>query len=160
MAARTRTVTENGTGVPDAPVLPLCDGEWTARRGSAPPPGTAALPIEGRGHDRALCYDALRIDPPGRVVAWSAQPIALTARQFDLLVFLAQHAGQVFGPRQLLDRVRGFDPRGDPAGIGGYSGRLREKIERDPNRPQYVRTLRDVGYTFDDRDAGVMVGDD
>jgi two-component system response regulator VicR len=141
-------------------MMPLCDGAWTSRRVAGPWPHTGDLPIAGRGHDRPLCYGALRIDPPGRVVAWSAQPIASTARQFDLLVFLAQHAGQVFGPRQRLDRVRGFDPRGDPAAIGGYSGRLREKIERDPDRPQYVRTRRGVGDTFDDRDAGVMVGDD
>ncbi len=92
-------------------------------------------------------------------MAWYAQPIALTARQFDLLVFLAQHAGQVFRPRQLLDRVRGFDPGGDLGAIGGYIGRLREKIERDPGRPQYVRTVRGIGYTFDDRDAGILVGD-
>lgn len=159
MAARTRTATESGTVARGTPVTPLREGERASRRGAALPPRTGDLPIAGCGHDRPLCFGALRIDPPGRVVAWYAQPIALTARQFDLLVFLAQHAGQVFRPRQLLDRVRVFDPGGDPGAIGGYIGRLREKIELDPDRPQYVRTVRGVGYTFDDRDAGVMVED-
>jgi DNA-binding response OmpR family regulator len=75
--------------------------------------------------------------------------IELTAREFDLLYFLAAHAGQVFTREQLLDHVWDFHFAGDTSTVTVHVRRLREKIEPDPMRPRYVKTVWGVGYKVD-----------
>jgi DNA-binding response OmpR family regulator len=75
------------------------------------------------------------------------QPIALTAREFDLLSFLAEHPRQVFTAEQLLDRFWGNV--GDRHTVTVHIGRVREKIEIDPRQPRYLVTVWGVGYRFE-----------
>ena len=89
---------------------------------------------------------ALRINPQLRTVERSGQRLDLTAREFDLLLFLASHAGQVFTREQLLDQVWDFHFPGDTSTVTVHIRRLREKVEPDPVRPQYVKTVWGVGY--------------
>ncbi|MBV9280629.1 MAG: response regulator transcription factor [Chloroflexi bacterium] len=89
---------------------------------------------------------ALRINPRLRTVERAGQTIDLTAREFDLLHFLASHPGQVFTREQLLDQVWDFHFPGDTGTVTVHVRRLREKIEPDPVRPQYVKTVWGVGY--------------
>ncbi len=79
--------------------------------------------------------------------------VMLTAKEFDLLWFLMNHPGQVFTRDQLLDRVWGYDFFGDASTVTVHVRRLREKIERDATKPEYVLTVWGVGYKFrvDDR---------
>jgi two-component system, OmpR family, response regulator ResD len=92
---------------------------------------------------------SLSIDPNRRSLTIDGEPVELTAREFDLLVFLARHPGQVFTRDQLLDRVWDFHYFGDASTVTVHIHRLRNKIEPDPMRPTYLRTVWGVGYKFE-----------
>lgn len=89
---------------------------------------------------------SLRINPQLRTVERNGQQVDLTAREFDLLLFLASRPGQVFTREQLLDQVWDYHFAGDTSTVTVHVRRLREKIEPDPMRPQYVKTVWGVGY--------------
>jgi DNA-binding response OmpR family regulator len=89
---------------------------------------------------------SVRINPTLRRVERNGQPVELTAREFDLLLFLASNPGQVFTREQLLDHVWDFHFAGDTGTVTVHVRRLREKLELDPVRPQYVKTVWGVGY--------------
>ena len=72
--------------------------------------------------------------------------IALTRTEFDLLVELARHAGQVLSRDVLLDRIWGYDYLGDSRLVDVAIGRLRAKIEPDPAAPTLILTVRGAGY--------------
>ena len=76
-------------------------------------------------------------------------PVALTAREFDLLTFLAQSPRQVFSQADLLARVwQSSADWQDPATVTEYVRRVRAKIETDRNQPRWIRTVRAAGYVF------------
>jgi two-component system response regulator MtrA len=110
----------------------------------------AALRRRGADADDApdglIRLGQLRIDPAGRTVARDGTAIELTRTEFDLLVELARHAGQVVARDQLLDRVWGYDYLGDSRLVDVAIGRLRAKVEADPAEPQLILTVRGVGY--------------
>jgi two-component system, OmpR family, response regulator MtrA len=110
----------------------------------------AALRRRGADADDAtdglIRLGPLRIDPAGRTVARDGATIELTRTEFDLLVELARHAGQVVARDQLLDRVWGYDYLGDSRLVDVAIGRLRAKVEVDPAEPQLILTVRGVGY--------------
>jgi DNA-binding response OmpR family regulator len=91
----------------------------------------------------------LHLDPVSRVLTVGEEPVTLTAREFDLLWFLASHPVQVFTRDQLLDRVWGYDFYGDPSTVTVHIRRLREKIEPDASHPRYIITVWGVGYRFE-----------
>ena len=105
-----------------------------------------ALPAEP---DQALVFAHLRIDRTRGLVLLDNRPLTLTAKEFDLLHFLAQHAQQVFSRAQLLDRVWGYEFYGDESTVTVHIRRLREKIEADPAHPRYIQTVWGVGYKFE-----------
>jgi len=96
-----------------------------------------------------MVFTDLRIDPRARLVEALGRTAALTAREFDLLWFLARHPGIVFTRSQLLDRVWGIGFFGDASNVTVLVHRLREKIERDPSQPQFIVTVWGVGYKFE-----------
>lgn len=91
----------------------------------------------------------LYLDPRSRVVEVSGRPADLTAREFDLLHFLVSNPGQVFTREQLMDNVWDYTYAGDASTITVHIRRLREKIEADPARPRFIRTVWGVGYKFE-----------
>lgn len=91
----------------------------------------------------------LRINPHRRTVERDGQPVELTAREFDLLLYLASRPGQVFTREQLLDQVWDFHFPGDTSTVTVHVRRLREKVEPDPQRPRYVKTVWGVGYKLE-----------
>lgn len=97
----------------------------------------------------SILIDSLRINPRTRTVERSGTPIELTAREFDLLFFLAGSPGQVFTREQLLDQVWDYHFPGDTSTVTVHIRRLREKVEPDPVRPRYIKTVWGVGYKFD-----------
>jgi len=76
------------------------------------------------------------------------KPIPLSAKEFELLFFLAKNRNQVFSKSQLLDAVWGYDTYGDENTITVYIRRLREKVEINPSHPVYLQTVWGVGYKF------------
>jgi two-component system response regulator ResD len=90
----------------------------------------------------------LTIVPQERHVSIADREVALTAKEFDLLYFLASNPRRVFSRDQLLDRVWGTEYVADESTVTVHIRRLREKVERDPSSPQLVVTVWGVGYKF------------
>ena len=109
----------------------------------------AALRRVGRGPEddaAQLRLGPLLIDIAGRTVSREGREIPLTRTEFDLLVDLARHAGQVLARDTLLDRIWGYDYLGDSRLVDVAVGRLRAKVETDPAAPELILTVRGAGY--------------
>ena len=91
---------------------------------------------------------ALAIDLDTREVSLAGHAVALTAREFDLLAHFAAHPGRVYTRAQLLDAVWGHAHDGYEHTVNSHINRLRAKIESNPAKPDYVRTVWGVGYKF------------
>jgi DNA-binding response OmpR family regulator len=94
----------------------------------------------------------LVIDPAKRNVALNGKTVDLTAKEFDLLFYFAQHAGKVFTRSQLLDEVWGYGHDGYEHTVNSHINRLRAKIEKNPTQPSYILTVWGVGYKFAEPD--------
>ena len=94
-----------------------------------------------------LRWEDLAINEAQHEVTLHGQPIELTAREFALLLALAHHPGRVFTRPQLLERVWG-DAYYDEHVVDVHIANLRKKLEADPAHPQYLETVRGVGYRF------------
>jgi DNA-binding response OmpR family regulator len=95
-----------------------------------------------------LTFGDVVVDSSSREVTKAGAPILVTAKEFDLLWFLASHPRRVFSRDQLMDRVWGYSVALDTGTITVHIRRLREKIEADPSRPQHLQTVWGVGYRF------------
>jgi DNA-binding response OmpR family regulator len=91
----------------------------------------------------------LEIDVSSMTVQVQGRNVLTTVREFRLLEYLATHRGRVLTRDQLLDAVWKETPFVTPRSIDVYIRRLREKIEVDPRHPQYLKTLRGIGYRFE-----------
>jgi len=99
--------------------------------------------------ERALDFGELRIDMKAREVQVRGEPVTLTAREYDLLAFLARSPRQVFSHGELLAQVwQSSTEWQDPATVTEYVRRIRAKIEADRNQPRWIRTVRAAGYVF------------
>ena len=94
--------------------------------------------------------DGLHIDLTRREVAIAGRPVALTAKEFELLSVFAQNPGRVFSRTQLLDKIWGEAHDGYDHTVHSHINRLRTKIEANPAKPQHILTVRSVGYKFRD----------
>ncbi|MDQ3601049.1 MAG: MtrAB system response regulator MtrA [Actinomycetota bacterium] len=93
-----------------------------------------------------LAIDNVTIDVPGHRVTREGRPISLTPLEFDLLVALARKPRQVFTREVLLEQVWGYRHAADTRLVNVHVQRLRSKVERDPEHPEVVLTVRGVGY--------------
>ena len=103
----------------------------------------------GQGGEAPLVLSDLNIDPQTRLVSARGQEIALTAKEFDLLYYLARHPRQVFTRDQLLEAVWGLSDYIDPSTVTVHIRRLREKIEADPAEPLRLLTVWGIGYKLE-----------
>ncbi len=140
-------------GADDYVVKPFSAAELSARvqsvlRRSQPAAAPASSPAARGG--RSLAFDGLQIDLDTREVSVKGEAVEITAREFDLLAFLAASPRQVFSRQQLLEQV--WDSSSDwqsDATVTEHVRRLRRKIEDDPDQPRWVTTARGVGYRFE-----------
>ncbi|MBA2383290.1 MAG: response regulator transcription factor [Actinobacteria bacterium] len=95
-----------------------------------------------------LAFDDLELDSSTREVRKSGEELKLTAREFDLLWFLASHPRKVFSRDQLMSRVWGYEAALDTGTVTVHMRRLREKIEDRPSHPRFLQTVWGVGYRF------------
>jgi two-component system response regulator ResD len=90
----------------------------------------------------------MTIDPASRRVFVRGQEIQLTQREFDVLLYLARHPGQVFSRNQLMDAVWQYSFYTDTSTVTVHIRRLRSKVELDAARPSHIQTVWGVGYRF------------
>jgi len=103
----------------------------------------------GPAESGILTFRRLRIDAGARRVWKDDQPVELTTIEFDLLHALAEHRGRVLSREQLLERVWGHDFYGEDRVVDVHLGHVRKKIETDPANPEFIITVRGVGYRFE-----------
>jgi DNA-binding response OmpR family regulator len=139
-------------GADDYVVKPFSPRELVARirtvlRRTATP---ATEHERDRPGSEVLDFGALRIDARSRDVVVEGRRADLTPKEFDLLFFLASAPRQVFSRRQILGAVWDSAPEyQDPATVTVHVGRLRQKIEADPDDPRWIDTVWGVGYRFE-----------
>jgi two-component system response regulator ResD len=90
----------------------------------------------------------MTIDPSARRVFVRDEEVALTQREFDVLLFLARHPGQAFSRNQLMDAIWQYSFYTDTSTVTVHIRRLRAKIEADPAQPRHIETVWGVGYRF------------
>ena len=111
--------------------------------------GQLAAKLTGAIQRGALC-----IDPVARAVRLHGRPVTLTLREFDLLLFFAQHPGRVFNRMELLDQIWSYAHDGYEHTVNSHINRLRNKIESRPARPEFILTAWGMGYKFVDPEEG------
>lgn len=97
--------------------------------------------------EKVLDYGRLKLNLSTREVLVEGKAVMLTPREFELLQLFAEHPRQVFSYEQLLDKF--WEGIGDKHTIRVHLSRLREKIEADPNEPQYLINVWGIGYRFE-----------
>ena len=97
---------------------------------------------------RLKAFDHRILDASTREVRRDGRLLRLTAKEFDLLFFLASNPRQVFSRDQLMGRVWGYESAVDTGTVTVHVRRLRAKIERDPSAPEHLETVWGVGYRF------------
>jgi DNA-binding response OmpR family regulator len=110
----------------------------------------AAKPQRTGSQDDLIAVDGLRIDLARRSVEVRDRPVQLTYVEFELLRTLASNPGRVYSRRMLLEELWGGADYREPRTIDVHVRHLREKLERDSREPEYIFTVRGVGYRFRD----------
>lgn len=131
-------------GADDYVVKPFSPGELTARINSVLRRSRGSMP------QSVLQFDGLTLDLGTREVTVGDLLVTTTAREFDLLAFLAASPRQVFSRQQLLANVwDSSEEWQDPDTVTEHIRRIRRRIEADPDQPRWIKTVRGVGYRFD-----------
>ena len=101
----------------------------------------------GENSDDTISFDGYTLYGNTCVLKKGAEKIPLSAREFEVLDFLARNAGEIFSPEKIYSNVWKSD-FGDLTAVAVYIQRLRKKIEKDPSNPQYIQTVFRQGYRF------------
>ncbi len=96
-----------------------------------------------------LVYGPIVLDPERREVTVDGEVVNLTPTEFNLLAYLMSHAGKVLPHQTILQHIWGPEYGRETEYLRVYIGRLRQKIEPDPEHPRFLRTVRGVGYIFE-----------
>ena len=91
----------------------------------------------------------LKLDAERHLVTFAGQSISLPLKEFELLEHLMRHAGRVLTREQLIDRIWGSDYVGDTKTLDVHIKRLRAKFEKDPANPEFIQTVRGLGYKME-----------
>lgn len=136
-----------GLGADDYVVKPFSPSELVARV-KAHITRYQRLKGDAQKEITVLRFGTLEIQPQTHRVFVSGREVHLATREFELLLFLAQHPQIVFSKDTLYDRIWNLDAMGNTSTVSVHINRLREKIEADPTNPHWLQTVWGVGYRF------------
>lgn len=136
-------------GADDYVTKPFSIREFIARVKAQFRRGEAVL-ANGSPASAHISLGELSIDVDKRMLTIDQRRVDLTAKEFELLLQFIQHPGRVYSRAQLLDMVWGYGHEGYEHTVNSHINRLRGKIEKDPNHPEYILTVWGVGYKFND----------
>ncbi len=105
--------------------------------------------MESNSEVGVLAVGPVRLDIDRHIITVNGLPVALPLKEFELLEFLMRNAGRVLTRIQLIDRVWGSDYVGDTKTLDVHIKRLRAKIEKDPANPEFIQTVRGMGYKME-----------
>lgn len=109
--------------------------------------------VAAKSQDSVIQYRQMIIDKSKRVVLLEGNRIELTPKEFDLLYLLASQPGVTFDRKKLLNQIWGYDFEGYEHTVNTHINRLRMKVEKDIQKPEYVLTTWGVGYRFNDQNV-------
>jgi two-component system response regulator RegX3 len=118
--------------------------------------GRSAVPAAPSSRSDVVSAGPVRVDFARRVVTTNDLPVHLSRREFDLLALLLSPPGQVRTRDELIDRLWSGRDLADTRTLDTHVRRLRVKLERNPARPQYLVTVRGVGFRFDAEGRGEL----
>ena len=101
------------------------------------------------GESEAYRFGRVEIDFTSRLVRVDGTVVETSKKEFELLRLFIKNRGRVLSRDQILNHVWGYDYDGTPRTIDNFVQKLREKVERDPDDPEHIRTVRGVGYLFE-----------
>jgi DNA-binding response OmpR family regulator len=134
-----------GLGADDYVTKPFSPRELAARARAVLRRSTGA----GASGGDVLRFGNLLVNGLSRRVEKHGRTIELTAKEFDLLLFLARQPGRVFSREQLMNAVWDFEFPGDSSTVTVHVRRLRVKLEDNPEHPRHIKTVRSIGYKFE-----------
>lgn len=110
---------------------------------------TASIPEEAAEDSEKVEVGEIQILPDQYEVTVRGEPIELTPKEFELLLYMAKRVNRILSREQLLNRIWNFDYAGETRIVDVHISHLREKIEADTKNPLYIRTVRGFGYKFE-----------
>ena len=105
--------------------------------------------VDGADDGASIEVGPVRMDTDRHIISVNGEQIPLPLKEFELLEFLMRNAGRVLTRMQLIDRVWGSDYVGDTKTLDVHIKRLRAKIETDPANPEFIQTVRGMGYKME-----------
>lgn len=138
-----------GLGADDYITKPFSSGELVARVNAHLNKYERMKERFGRPQETGvLRVRGLEVHKDSRQVFVDGREVVLANKEFDLLLFLLQNGNRVFSKEELFERIWGMDSLGDVSTVTVHIARIREKIEDNPSRPQYIGTVWGAGYRF------------
>ncbi|WP_028594416.1 response regulator transcription factor [Paenibacillus assamensis] len=137
-----------GLGADDYITKPFSSGELVARVSAHLNKFGRMKQRFGQNEGDKIQIRGLEVQKDSRRVFVNGNEVTLAQKEFDLLLFLLQHVNRVFGKEELFERIWGMDAISDASTVTVHISRIREKIEENPSKPQYIGTVWGSGYRF------------